>query len=150
MQLKDDPKSEVGAESPVTLTVLLGFEHRALRDSDDVIHLDLCSPFELVVARTRKHVYQLIVLDGAVGDVLVRGGGKFPTFRRVRFAGSTAGGSAIKLNTIDVGLRMEFHLGHRIVITTPVQAVSRRSTDRDSIEYAVRSATDSAAVPRAH
>lgn len=42
--------------------------------------------------------------------MLVRGGRKFPEFCRVVFIESTAGGTALKINTIDIGLRMEFHV----------------------------------------
>jgi hypothetical protein len=39
--------------------------------------------------------------------------------------GSTAGGTALKPNTIDVGLRMEFNLGGEIMVTSAVKAVAR-------------------------
>jgi hypothetical protein len=101
--------------------------HRARRGSADAIHFDSCQRFELVIVTTRRNVYELIVLQGDKGDVLVRGGSSFPEFCRVRLVGSTAGGSTVHMNTIDVGLRMEFQAGHTIVVTTPVQAFSRRS-----------------------
>ena len=99
------------------------------RSPDPAICLGSCEPFETVVARTSASVYELIVLQGDAGDVLVRGGQKFPEFRRVWFAGATAGGHttlhALKMNTIQMGLRMEFHTADSIVVTSPVVEVSR-------------------------
>jgi len=92
---------------------------------DAEFRLGSCQPFETIVAHTCTSIYELMVLDGGAGDVLVRGGKKFPEFRRVWFAGSTAGGSALKMNSIDVGLRMEFHTSESVVITSPVVAVAR-------------------------
>ena len=126
-----------GNENTAVPVVVLAFDHRTLAASNEAICLDSCGQSERIVVNTRRSVYELIVLQGAVGDVLVRGGAKFPEFRRARFVGSTAGGSALKMNTIDVGLRMEFHLGCRIVITSPVQAFSRHACRSEQTESAV-------------
>jgi len=125
------PESEICNENSGAPAVLLAFDHRSLCASNAAVCLDACERSERILVNTRASVYELIVLQGDVGDVLVRGGRKFPEFRRVRFVGSTAGGSALKVNTIDVGLRMEFHLGHRIVVTSAVQAVSRHASAAD-------------------
>jgi hypothetical protein len=136
---KDDLRREPDFvnENPGAPAVVLAFDSRALSASNDAICLDSCEQSEKIVVNTRSSVYELIVLQGDIGDVLVRGGSKFPKFRRVQFVGSTAGGSALKMNTIDVGLRMEFHLGRRIVITSAVQALSRHARASDPTECAV-------------
>ena len=127
---------ESGNKNPGAPAVVLAVEHRALLASDDAICLDSCGRSEKIIVHTRTSVYEVIVLQGDVGDVLVRGGRSFPKFRRVQFVGSTAGGSAVKLNTIDVGLRMEFHFGHRIVVTSAVQTLSRNpSSTRQSVQW---------------
>jgi hypothetical protein len=95
------------------------------RASEDTIRLDSCWQFETLVVRTRRSMYELIVLQGATGDVLVRGGRSFREFRRAVLAGSRASSSALKVNAIEVGSRMDFHVGHTIVITSRVTAVSR-------------------------
>jgi hypothetical protein len=89
------------------------------------IHLDSCADWERVVAKTRSSVYELIVLRED-GGVLVRGGRHFTEFQRVLFLGSTADGSSHKPRTIDIGLRMIFKCGARLIITSPVQSISRR------------------------
>jgi hypothetical protein len=89
------------------------------------IHIDSCAVWETIEVNTRSSVYELIVLRGD-GDVLVRGGGHFTEFQRVLFLGSTADGGSIKPRTIDIGLRMCFKCGARVIITSPVQSLSRR------------------------
>jgi hypothetical protein len=89
------------------------------------IHIDSCAVWETIVVTTRSSVYELIVLRED-GDVLVRGGRHFMEFQRVLFLGSTADGSSLTPRTIDIGLRMKFKCGARFIITSPVQALSRR------------------------
>ncbi len=97
------------------------------------IDLGLCSVRETIVVNTRASVYELIVLPGDEGDVLVRGGSHFREFSRVQFVGSTGEGGSLHPRTIDIGLRMQFICGDRLVSTSAVQSVTRR---RDSAECA--------------
>jgi hypothetical protein len=106
--------------------------------SADAVHLNSCSPLETLVVNTRSSVYELIVLQGERGEVFVRGGKLLPEFRRARFVGSTTGGTALKLNTIDLGLRMEFNLGGQIMVTSAVHAISRQRPDVDPEVEATR------------
>jgi hypothetical protein len=101
------------------------FDDRLLRTSAEAIRLASCEQFETIVVKTRRSVYEIVVLDGKTGDVLVRGGSDFPDFRRAVFVGATADGHAIKVNTLDIGLRMELHLGHSTVVTSPVTTIVR-------------------------
>jgi hypothetical protein len=89
------------------------------------IHIDSCAARETVVANTRSSVYELIVLRGDRG-VLVRGGTHFTEFQYVVFLGSTADDGSLTPRTIDIGLRMIFKCGARLIITSPVQSISRR------------------------
>jgi hypothetical protein len=93
-----------------------------------------CDPFETCVVVTSRNVYDLVVLPGRGGEVLVRGGHYFPEFRHAILVGSTGGGSALKLNRIEVGLRMELRLDDKTVTTSQVQSLSTssgRSSSRD-------------------
>jgi hypothetical protein len=89
------------------------------------IHLDSCAEWETILVHTRSSVYELIVLRGD-GDVLVRGGTHFTDFQRVEFLGSTADDGSLTPRTIDIGLRMIFKFGDRLIITSPVQSLSGR------------------------
>ena len=73
---------------------------------------------------TSRNVYDVVVLPGRGGQVLVRGGDHFPDFRHAILLGSTGGGSALKLNRIEVGLRMELRLDNKTVTTSRVQSLS--------------------------
>jgi hypothetical protein len=69
--------------------------------------------------------YEVVVLPGSCGDVLVRGGHYFPTFQHAALAGSTFGGTAIRLRTIEVGCRLELRVGGTPIVTSTIEAVSR-------------------------
>ena len=97
----------------------------------DGLQLDSCQDLEHILVRTANTVYQLIVLHGRAGEVLIRGGRFFPDFRRVRFAGATAGGNVIKLLGLYRGLRIELDDGRERVITSPVQSIARKPAVAD-------------------
>jgi hypothetical protein len=90
------------------------------------IDLGSCAARETIVVNTRASVYELIVLRGDEGDVLVRGGSHFPEFRRVLFVGSTPNGRSLQPRTIDIGLGMQFICVDVVVTTSAVQSLSRR------------------------
>jgi hypothetical protein len=89
------------------------------------IQIDSCSAREAIVVTTRTSVYELLVLRGAQGLLLVRGGRHFPKFRRALFLGSTAHDGSVAPRTIDIGLRMKFVSGNRSFLTSPVQSLCR-------------------------
>ena len=93
------------------------------------IYVDSCSPQETIVVTTRSNVYELVVLRGDRGDVFVRGGEHFSEVTRVLFLGSMADDGSLKSHTIGIGLRMKFVCDAQVVITSPVQSLSCRSTD---------------------
>jgi hypothetical protein len=97
----------------------------------DAIHLDACAPFERLAVRTQKSEYELVVLPGTPGAVLVRGGRYFNEFRPAALAGSICGASAIRVRTIEVGGRLELHADGRIIVTSIIQDVSRVEGERD-------------------
>jgi len=94
-------------------------------DWSDGLQIDRLAPLETIEARTRNSVYELVILDGRNGDVLVTGGQFFPTSTRVRLNGCTAGGSCLKWRGVYCGFRLEFQVGAEVVVTTRVQSVSR-------------------------
>lgn len=89
------------------------------------IDLGSCQAPETIVVETYASVYELLVLGGDEGDVLVRGGSHFPEFHRALFVGSTAEGGLLHSRTIDIGCRMRFVCGNRLVTTSEVQSISR-------------------------
>lgn len=108
-----------------SLAVAIPFEDLAASQPDDGIQLDCCPAFERIVVRTGRSMYDIIVLSGDTGEVMVRGGRFFPEFRRATIAGSLVGRSAVKLRRICVGFRMELHVNGKTFVTSRIQAVSR-------------------------
>ena len=97
----------------------------------DAIHLDSCLPFEHIAVRTRRTDYEVVVLPGSSGEVLVRGGRFFREFQPARLAGSTFGGSAIRMKTIEVGCPLELLVDGTRIVTSPVESVLRMRENRD-------------------
>jgi hypothetical protein len=93
---------------------------------DTAIRLSSCTPFERILVKTRMSVYEIIVLSPRIGEVLIRGGRFFPEFTRALLSGSTIGGSALKLRTIETGGRLELRVGDQIFTTSTVQDASRQ------------------------
>jgi hypothetical protein len=100
------------------------------------IRIEACAAQDTIVVTTWSSVYELVILRGDRGDVLVRGGRHFTEFRQVLFLGSIADDGSVERHTIDIGLRMKFGFGEQFVITSPVQSLSRHRDGAASPECA--------------
>lgn len=90
-------------------------------EASEGVSLSSLAPIDQLEVRTRNSVYQITVLGA--GRVMVRGGSFFPEWSAAHLAGSTLGGSFLKMNWIGYGFSMEFlHQGQRIV-TTRVRSI---------------------------
>ena len=138
-------KSEATATE--TVTCPRGAILDAWSDSEwnNGVQLDQIEELTTLAVQTTKSLYEITVLNGSTGDVLVRGGEFFPVRTAVRLEGSTCGGSILKRRGIYVGLRMEIvpqpvelvsrvaHdpttgekellLGHKVITTSPIQSI---------------------------
>jgi hypothetical protein len=110
-----------------------GVDQRAPCTRTDGIRLNSCRRFQTIVVNTSTSVYELIVLEGNAGDVLVQGGSRLPEFRRACFIGSVAPGSALKANCIEVGRPMRFFASDRIIVTSPVKAYHVTTPETESL-----------------
>jgi hypothetical protein len=85
-----------------------------------------------LVVKTKRSSYRVVVVDGSQQLVRVHGG-VFPEPTTLRLCGSTAGGSAIKVGRIIVGLRMEFSVGPRRIVSSSVRSIAiEPAHDEDS------------------
>jgi len=91
---------------------------------DDGLHIDQLAPLDHVTVLTHHSTYEIVLVSPATGEVLVRGGEFFPEFTTVRLAGSTLGGSFLKMRSIHVGFRIEFAVGRGVIVTSPVRGMS--------------------------
>jgi hypothetical protein len=93
------------------------------------VQVPALEPLDRLVVRTCNHVYELIVLEPACAEVMVRGGQYFPEFTRARVGGSSLGGGFLKLHGIYAGFCLELHSDAQAIVTSPVREV-KRDTDR--------------------
>jgi hypothetical protein len=81
-------------------------------------------PLTIILVRTQNSVYRLIPLHRGDSCVLVDGGQFFPEPTEAHLAGSTFGGSFLKLAWIGVGMHLELHAGGQCIITSPVRRIT--------------------------
>jgi len=98
----------------------------------DGLQVPSLAPLDHLLVRTRNSLYEVIVQQPCRARVLVRGGRFFPEFTRASVAGSSLGGSFLKLHGIYVGFRLELCAAGRAIITSPVQEISH-VVDRDGM-----------------
>lgn len=95
--------------------------------SDDVwangVQVDCMEDMERLVVETRNSTYEIVVIDGPSGEILVRGGPFFPELTRALLTGATLGGSFCKMRGIYAGFRMEIYADGQRTVTTPVQSI---------------------------
>lgn len=91
----------------------------------ETIHLESCPELEWITVRTFRSTYDIVVLSGDTGAVMVRGGKFFPEFHRATITGSMVNGITVKPRCISVGLSLELLVDEQSVITSRVQAIVR-------------------------
>ena len=82
----------------------------------------LCDLSKLRVL-TDNSFYEITVISPQTGEVLVRGGRFFPEFTPARFAGSSLGGTFLKVRGVYVGFNMELHVEGRAIVTSRVRSI---------------------------
>ena len=88
------------------------------------ILVDALASLDHVIVQTENSTYDIVVVDPESAEVLVRGGAYFPVYRRVRLAGSSLGGSFLKLRSVHPGFRLEFGTSDGFIITSRVRTVA--------------------------
>src|SRR5580692_2021494 len=76
---------------------------------DNGVQIDRLKDLQTLKVGTKNSVYEITVISAGEAMVLVRGGAFFPELTPVRLAGSTLGGSFLKMKGVYIGLRMEFN-----------------------------------------
>jgi hypothetical protein len=135
------------AVTPVTQSIPRGAVLDAWSGSewDNGVQIDRIGELTTLAVRTTRSLYEITILNGHTGEVLVRGGGFFPERTPVQLTGSTFGGSILKRRGIYVGMRLEFvpqpaefisetvfdeatgrneiRAGHRVIWTSLIQSI---------------------------
>ena len=90
----------------------------------DGVQIESVEDRSRIRVRTQNSVYEITVLDVWSRKILIRGGQYFPEDTPVYLAGSTLGGSLLKVGGIFVGFCLEATDDEgRRVVTSPVQSV---------------------------
>ena len=89
------------------------------------VQIDSLQVLDRVFARTANSLYELTVVNPSNGEVLVRGGEYFLEAVIARVAGSSLGGSFLKVGGIYEGFQLELVDGDSTVITGRVQKITR-------------------------
>jgi hypothetical protein len=97
------------------------------------VQVDRMEDMEKLVIQTRNSLYEIIIIDGRSGEILVRGGQFFPELTPARLAGATLGGSFCKMRGIYTGFRMEINTSGQRTVTTPVESIRILSRPRTSV-----------------
>lgn len=95
------------------------------------IHVDDLLALECLVVKTENSTYEIVLLSPDTAHILVRGGAFFPVFTQARLAGSSLGGSFLKLRSVHVGFRLEFSTERGFIVTSPVRSISRVAEPTD-------------------
>jgi hypothetical protein len=85
------------------------------------VQLDRMEDMRKLEVRTRNSLYEITIIDGLSGEVLIRGGSFFRELTPANLAGATSGGCICKLRGIYEGLRMELTANGQRMVTTPVE-----------------------------
>lgn len=89
----------------------------------DGVSVDQLSALDRLTVETFHSTYEIVMVGTGSAEILVRGGTFFPRFTAARVAGSSLGGSFLKLRSIHVGFCIEFALERRVIITSPVRTI---------------------------
>jgi len=98
-------------------------------DWRDGVRVDALSPFDRLTVTTENSTYDCVVVSPATAELLVRGGPFFPDFTPAHLAGSSLGGSCLKLGSVHVGFCLELVARGRFIITSPVRAIATAPPD---------------------
>ena len=86
--------------------------------------IDELEEMQRIHVRTVYSLYEITVIDGRNGEILVKGGEYMPDLTAGRLTGATLGGSFCKMGGIYPGFKMEFVANGQRLVTSTVQTVS--------------------------
>jgi hypothetical protein len=89
----------------------------------DGVQVDRLEDMEKLCVETSNSVYEITIIDGPTGEILVRGGQFFPELTPARLTGATLGGSFCKMRGIYTGFRMEINVNGKRTVTSPVKSI---------------------------
>jgi len=93
------------------------------QDWTEGVQIDQMQDLQSVAVQTHETTYEITVLCGRTGEILIRGGRLFHERTAVQLSGASLGGSFLKMRGIYAGFCMELHIDDTRVITSPVRSL---------------------------
>jgi hypothetical protein len=90
----------------------------------DGVQLESIDDLTELAIHTENNLYEITVICRDSGEVLVRGGKFFPEYTPARLAGSSLGGSFLKVRGIYTGFNLEFFSDGRTIVTSRVRTIT--------------------------
>jgi hypothetical protein len=91
------------------------------------VQIDRMEDMEKLAVQTWNSLYEITIIEGRSGEILVRGGQFFPELTPARLTGATLGGCFCKMRGIYVGFRMEINDYRQRTVTSPVVSIASLS-----------------------
>jgi hypothetical protein len=88
------------------------------------VQLESVHDMDTLTVETENSTYEIHVICGRTGEILIRGGRFFPEFTAAKLAGSSLGGSFLKLRGVYTGFSLEIHFDQRLIITSRVNRIA--------------------------
>jgi hypothetical protein len=95
----------------------------------DGVQIDEMEDLAKLAVRTRNSLYEITIIEGRSGEIMVRGGRFFEELTPARLSGATLGGCFCKMRGIYVGFRMEINENGQRTVTSPVESITTLSWD---------------------
>jgi len=99
------------------------------------VQVDRMLDFECLEVETEEALYEITIICGRTGEVMIHGGKFFPESTPVFLCGSTLGGSFLKIRGIYSGFRMELQHEGYCIITPMVRTIRRIETPQRQISF---------------
>jgi hypothetical protein len=100
-------------------------DHWSSQDWKNGLQLEDLEELDTIVVQTENTAYEVTVLSPFTGEVLVRGGQFFKQRTPAHLAGSSLGGSFLKIRGIYVGYSLEFQHDRKRIVTSRVKSIGK-------------------------
>src|SRR5262245_29889111 len=97
---------------------------------DDGLHIDQLSALDRLTVLPQHSTSAILIASPPTAEVRLPGAEFFPESPTVRLAGTTLGGSFLKMRSVHIGFRIEFAVGRGVIVTSPVRTISVASAPR--------------------
>jgi len=118
---EESPKGVINVETAPLGAVLDMWSQNPWRNGTQIDELE---EMQQIHVRTLYSVYEITVIDGRNGEILVKGGEHVRDLTEGRLTGATLGGSFCKMRGIYPGFKMEFVANGQRLVTSTVKTVS--------------------------